>query len=72
MTDVQQRTTSAGYRLALGKTSDVQRVVPRPDIATQTTGSFKKTKEIEKLDEVSFNKIWKEQIINEWKGVHTW
>ena len=71
MAGFEQRATSAGYRFPLGNTSSVHRTVSRPE-ATQTSSEFKKTKEIQKCDEVSFNKIWREQIQNEWKGVHDW
>ena len=67
MAEPQQRTTSAGYRLPLGNTTGVHRAVSRLE-ATQT----KKAREIERFDEVSWNKIWREQIQNEWKGVHDW
>ncbi|XP_076819427.1 ciliary microtubule inner protein 5-like isoform X2 [Clavelina lepadiformis] len=44
----------------------------RPE-AIQTSAPSKASKrEIEKCDEVSFNKIWREQIQSEWKGVHEW
>ena len=71
MNDQQKRTTSAGYRMPVGNTSSVHRAVTRPATA-QPAGGLKKAREVEKCDEVSFNKIWREQIVSEWKGVHDW
>jgi len=68
-----QRTTSAGYRLPLGETSAVHRIATRAE-GTQTTASIKKpgSSQIDKCDEVAWNKIWREQVKNEWKGVQDW
>ena len=70
MADLQQRTTSAGYRLPLGNTTSVYRDLSRPDGGK--AGGNRKAREIERIDEVSWNKIWREQIQNEWKGLHDW
>jgi len=67
----QKRPTSAGYRLPLGDTTSVYRDYSRPE-ATQTTSGIRRAKEAEKCDEVAQSKIWREQIHNEWKGVHEW
>ena len=70
MSELQQRTTSAGYRLPMGNTTAVHRAVSRPE-ASQS-GGIRKAREVQRIDEVSWNKIWREQIQNEWKGVHDW
>nr|XP_002128533.1 uncharacterized protein C2orf50-like isoform X2 [Ciona intestinalis] len=42
--------------------------------ATQTSAGLKRNaaKNVEKFDEVSWNKIWREQVDSEWKSVKEW
>ena len=67
----QKRPTSAGYRLPLGDTTSAYRDYSRPE-PTKTTSGIRRAKEAEKCDDVAQSKIWREQIHNEWKGVHEW
>jgi len=69
-----ERTTSAGYRLPIGQTTAPHRHVSRPDVGTQAGGGVRRLggKEPKFVDEVTFNKIWRENVKNEWKGVYEW
>lgn len=65
------RTTSAGYRLPLGKTTTPFRGVSEKPAPASGTSPAKRKDPVDR-DEVSQNKIWRERVEGEWKGVEIW
>lgn len=68
--DPDRRTTSAGYRLPLGKTSTAHRTVSKKVDSGAATSAEKK--KAEGCNEVAQNEIWRERVDDEWKGVKEW
>ena len=66
------RTTSAGYRLPVGQTSTPYRGVSERAPGPTSGTSAGKKKDPTDRDEVSQNKIWRERVDGEWKGVELW
>ncbi|KAI8497336.1 ciliary microtubule inner protein 5-like isoform X1 [Branchiostoma floridae x Branchiostoma belcheri] len=72
------RTTSAGYRLPLrGPSAFHERCVPKQDQGTSPPpaagGGGKRTEaDYRHCNEVAEDKIWRESVKNEWKGVQQW